>query len=138
MLLCAAVWDLAMMRCAQTLKGHKSSVRCVQFDDTRIVSGSWDNTIKVRLPLCRLDAVKSAFRADYKLVGVGQLWDVNTYRNTDTLQGHSNKLMCLQFDETKIISGAQDKTIVVWDLHTGKQLVCITHKHTLSLSTSLC
>jgi WD40 repeat protein len=37
-----------MMRCAQTLKGHKSSVRCVQFDDTRIVSGSWDNTIKVR------------------------------------------------------------------------------------------
>lgn len=58
---------------------------------------------------------------------------MNTYRNTDTLQGHSNKLMCLQFDETKIISGAQDKTIVVWDLHTGKQLVRVLFERTLSI-----
>jgi len=42
-----------------------------------------------------------------------QVWDAHTFKCTDTLQGHNNKLMCLQFDESKIISGAQDKTLKV-------------------------
>lgn len=27
---------------------HFTGISCIQFDDTRIVSGSWDKTIKVR------------------------------------------------------------------------------------------
>ncbi|KAK3322697.1 WD40-repeat-containing domain protein [Apodospora peruviana] len=34
------------------------------------------------------------------------------------LHGHSDSIYCLQFDESKIITGSRDKTIRVWDMHT--------------------
>ncbi|PHH72596.1 hypothetical protein CDD80_4414 [Ophiocordyceps camponoti-rufipedis] len=34
------------------------------------------------------------------------------------LNGHTDSIYCLQFDEHKIISGSRDKTIRVWDMHT--------------------
>lgn len=34
------------------------------------------------------------------------------------LHGHSDSIYCLQFDETKIITGSRDKTIRIWDMHT--------------------
>ncbi|UNI13871.1 hypothetical protein JDV02_000566 [Purpureocillium takamizusanense] len=36
------------------------------------------------------------------------------------LNGHSDSIYCLQFDEHKIISGSRDQTIRVWDMHTLK------------------
>jgi len=40
------------------------------------------------------------------------------------LNGHTDSIYCLQFDEHKIITGSRDRTIRVWDLHTLKcQLV---------------
>ena len=33
----------------RTFEGHTEGVSCVQFDDHRIVSGSHDNTIKVKV-----------------------------------------------------------------------------------------
>lgn len=38
----------------KVFEGHNGGISCVQFDDKRIVSGSWDTTIKVsyRLKLC--------------------------------------------------------------------------------------
>ncbi|KAJ4303948.1 hypothetical protein N0V88_001549 [Collariella sp. IMI 366227] len=34
------------------------------------------------------------------------------------LNGHTDSIYCLQFDETKIITGSRDRTIRVWDMHT--------------------
>ncbi|KAK3332365.1 WD40-repeat-containing domain protein [Cercophora scortea] len=34
------------------------------------------------------------------------------------LHGHTDSIYCLQFDESKIITGSRDKTIRVWDMHT--------------------
>ncbi|KAF7564001.1 hypothetical protein G7046_g97 [Stylonectria norvegica] len=34
------------------------------------------------------------------------------------LNGHSDSIYCLQFDEHKIITGSRDKTIRIWDMHT--------------------
>ncbi|KAL2262373.1 hypothetical protein VTK26DRAFT_1556 [Humicola hyalothermophila] len=34
------------------------------------------------------------------------------------LNGHTDSIYCLQFDEFKIITGSRDRTIRVWDLHT--------------------
>ncbi|KAH7162266.1 WD40-repeat-containing domain protein [Dactylonectria estremocensis] len=34
------------------------------------------------------------------------------------LNGHSDSIYCLQFDEYKIITGSRDKTIRVWDMRT--------------------
>ncbi|PSR80903.1 WD40-repeat-containing domain protein [Coniella lustricola] len=34
------------------------------------------------------------------------------------LNGHSDSIYCLQFDERKIITGSRDKTIRIWDMET--------------------
>ncbi|KAG5982010.1 hypothetical protein E4U55_002424 [Claviceps digitariae] len=34
------------------------------------------------------------------------------------LNGHTDSIYCLQFDEYKIISGSRDQTIRIWDMHT--------------------
>lgn len=34
------------------------------------------------------------------------------------LNGHSDSIYCLQFDENKIITGSRDRTIRIWDMHT--------------------
>ena len=57
------VWDLSMqgswssIACRVTMTGHHDMVRCIQVDDDKVVSGSYDRTLKVwdiRTGQCRL------------------------------------------------------------------------------------
>ncbi|KAK4447142.1 beta-TrCP [Podospora aff. communis PSN243] len=41
------------------------------------------------------------------------------------LNGHTDSIYCLQFDETKIITGSRDRTIRVWDMQTYACLLVI-------------
>ncbi|KAF9572853.1 hypothetical protein BGW38_008485, partial [Lunasporangiospora selenospora] len=73
------------------LLGHADSVYCVQFDHTKIVTGSRDCTIKI--------------------------WDLHTLKCLRTLTGgHTMSVLCLQFDDRIMVSGSSDTTIIVWDM----------------------
>ncbi|KAF9920419.1 hypothetical protein FBU30_009768 [Linnemannia zychae] len=85
------------------LIGHTDSVYCIQFDNTKIVTGSRDRTIK--------------------------FWDFHTLQCTDTLKGHSQSVLCLQFNEKMMVSGSSDNTIIVWDMETH-QPISRLHDHT--------
>ena len=78
--------------CLQTLKGHSEGVLSVAYspDGTKIISGSFDRTIKI--------------------------WDANTGECLKTLEGHSIYVYSVAYspDGTKIISGSRDKTIKIW------------------------
>ena len=37
-----------------------------------------------------------------------------------TIQGHQAAVSCLHFDETRIISGALDRLIKIWDMLNGE------------------
>ncbi|KAG0369871.1 hypothetical protein BGZ54_008609 [Gamsiella multidivaricata] len=78
------------------LIGHEDSVYCIQFDSTKIVTGSRDQTIK--------------------------FWDAHTLQCTDTLHGHSQSVLCLQYNEHRMISGSSDNTIIIWDMETRQPL----------------
>ncbi|UYV76441.1 hypothetical protein LAZ67_14000406 [Cordylochernes scorpioides] len=88
------VWDLSTQHtwssiaCKVTMVGHSHTVRCLQVDEDKVVSGSYDHTLKV--------------------------WDLRTGLCRETLVGHEGAVLCLQFDTTKIVSGSGDKTIKVW------------------------
>ncbi|XP_052225874.1 beta-TrCP-like isoform X2 [Dreissena polymorpha] len=82
---------------SETSKG----VYCLQYDETRIVSGLRDNTIKI--------------------------WDRNTLECVQVLTGHTGSVLCLQYDNNIIISGSSDSTVRVWDVRTGEMVNTLIH-----------
>ena len=90
----AKAWDLSgygldwsRVTCRRTFLGHNDTVRCLQVGGGVLVSGSYDNTLKI--------------------------WNVDTGLCTNTLRGHTDSVLCLQFDARKIVSGSADRTIRV-------------------------
>ncbi|KAK3045160.1 hypothetical protein LTS18_014430, partial [Coniosporium uncinatum] len=78
----------------QIFRGHSNGVMCLQFDDTTLVTGSYDSTIKI--------------------------WDIETGEEIRTLIGHDAGVRCLQFSDTCLVSGSLDNTIKIWDWRTGQ------------------
>jgi WD40 repeat protein len=78
----------------------------MSFDGSRIVSGSYDETIKV--------------------------WDSDTGDCLKTLRGHTTVVMsvCMSFDGSRIVSGSADETIVVYELFRASSdcTVCIVRE----------
>jgi WD40 repeat protein len=70
-------------------------------DGGHIVSGSWDNTVRV--------------------------WDGQSGQQQLCLQGHKSWVQSVACspDGERIVSGSWDKTVRVWDAASGKQLLCL-------------
>ncbi|KAI1341123.1 WD40-repeat-containing domain protein [Xylariaceae sp. FL0016] len=85
----------------RTLQGHSHSVRAIAADADTLVSGSYDNTVRV--------------------------WRISTGETVHVLQGHSQKVysVVLDMSRNRCISGSMDSFVKIWDLETGS---CI---HTL-------
>ena len=41
------LWDIECGECLRVLEGHDELVRCIRFDNKRIVSGAYDGKIKI-------------------------------------------------------------------------------------------
>jgi WD40 repeat protein len=80
-----------------TFLGHTNWVTsvCVSPDGSRIISGSYDNTVRV--------------------------WDAVSGACVSTLEGHTGYVwsVCVSPDGSRIISGSDDKTVRVWDAVSG-------------------
>ena len=86
-----------------SLKGHTGSLTSVAFsaDGKRIVSGSYDKTVKV--------------------------WDADKGTETLTLKGHTQPVSSVAFsaDGKRIVSGSYDKTVKVWDADKGTETLSL-------------
>lgn len=84
------IWNIKSDKC-KILEGHSEPVKCITvLPDGRIVSGSWDKTIKI--------------------------WDPNSGKCTKTLKGHSEGIYSLVvLDNDKLVSASDDHTIRIWD-----------------------
>ncbi|RUS24858.1 pyridoxal phosphate-dependent transferase [Jimgerdemannia flammicorona] len=91
--------------------GHQEGIYCVQFDESKIVSGSRDNTIKI--------------------------WDITTGRCLRTLSKHAASVLCLQYDDRYIVSGSSDNTMIQWDLATGEVIRTLKGHHESVLNLKL-
>ena len=98
----------------QILQGHDDIIRsiCLTSDDTRIISGSNDKTVRV--------------------------WDRENAFSIMTLQGHTDAVgtVCMNADGDQIISGGEDCMIRLWDLDTGAAIRILSGH--LDCVTSIC
>jgi WD40 repeat protein len=103
------VWNLNSYDCIGTLAGHTNGVHCAIFikwdlNNCTIVSGSWDNNIRV--------------------------WNIEEGKKT-ILSGHTNGVNCLLQlnwgrDQQTILSGSWDKSIRMWNIVTEQCLKVFT------------
>lgn len=130
-------------RCTvRTFEGHSQGISCVQFDDTRIVSGSSDKTIKVwnirtnaqwsvQTLVGHSGTVRCLHLEGKRLVSGStdksiKVWDLSTQESWSsiackvTMIGHTETVRCLQVDDDKVVSGSYDKTLKVWDIKSGE------------------
>jgi WD40 repeat protein len=91
-------------------------------DNLKIVSGSWDNCIKIwdavsgQLLNTLIDSDLASF-SDYQ--GEGGLGSQNRCRGS-----HTDRVYCVSFspDNSRIVSGSGDCCIKIWDAHSGQLL----------------
>ena len=127
------------------LQGHDDQVNSVAFspDRSKIVSGSFDHTIRVWdastgieiLPPLRgheYSVTSVAFSPDGSKIISGsfdktiRVWDASTgIEILPPLRGHNGEVHCVVFspDGSKIISGSYDMNIRVWDTSTGIEML---------------
>lgn len=79
----------------RTLQGHSHSVRAIAAHADTLVSGSYDNTVRV--------------------------WKISTGETVHVLQGHAQKVysVVLDTERNRCISGSMDSFVKIWDLETG-------------------
>lgn len=139
------VYDTELKK-LKTLKGHKNSVSSlIQLKNGNLVSGSFDNTIKIWdiekeqciqtlsdhtasvRSLCLLSKYANGFASasDDKTI---KIWNEGKCLNTFT--GHSSNVLCVvELENGTIASGSDDETIRIWN-RAGKCL------HTLQEQSS--
>lgn len=79
----------------RTLQGHTHSVRAIAAHTDTLVSGSYDNTVRV--------------------------WRISTGETVHVLQGHTQKVysVVLDVERNRCISGSMDSAVKIWDLESG-------------------
>jgi WD40 repeat protein len=126
-------------------KGHSWGISSVAIsrDGKYIVSGSWDNTVRlwdvetgkeIRTFTGHTGIVYSvALSGDGQTLASGsydksvRLWDVKTGKEIRLFKGHTNwvKSVSLSTASTYLVSGSYDGEIKIWDLQTGSLLVSL-------------
>ncbi|ORY95126.1 WD repeat-containing protein [Lobosporangium transversale] len=137
------VWDLTTFKCLGQLPGHEDYVECMQLAQHTLVTGSRDNTIRT-WNLADLNHARHNSRSsspspsessirsghingksadmeseDYSRSSIETVEVLNSCW-TSTLVGHTGHVTCLYYEDEKLLSGSNDKTIKEWDMTTGQ------------------
>ncbi|PIK33229.1 putative E3 ubiquitin ligase complex SCF subunit sconB [Apostichopus japonicus] len=111
------------------------------FTNHLLVSGSYDNTIKVwnsRSGACTRTllghegcvwdlALKRHYLASASQDRSVKIWDLDSCTLMHTLAGHAQAVFCVDMDKeaTTVISGSADRSVRIWNLHSGQQMKVI-------------
>ncbi len=137
--------DVATGRARAAWKGHAAAVVAVAFaaDSQRLATGSddgarvWDAAGKKVAFLAGAGAVRAvALTADGKRLATGggdrtvRLWDVASRESRGAWGGHTGPIGALAFDLAgRVLASAEDQTVRLWELPTGKVLHTLTNRH---------
>ncbi|CAJ0960823.1 unnamed protein product, partial [Mesorhabditis belari] len=130
--------------CGQTgaqlhlLQGHTDRISCMSIHGTTLVSGSWDQTLRVWdivhgkclhilavktwVGFVKFDGERVVFDGQAFAVNV---WNVHTEECLHTLTGHTERISSLLFEpERDLVFSGNSGSIRVWDVRSA---TCIAH-----------
>jgi WD40 repeat protein len=151
------LWNVADGAEIMSLEGHTEAIWNVRFspDGALLASGGHGKDNSVRLwdlrsgelvhtfqvpdwpPAKR--GIRLAFHPNGKILASGSnaggtihLWDLESFREIQTLAGHSQTVLSLHFhpDGKILASGSEDNTIKLWAIENGRELTSLEeHSH---------
>lgn len=131
------------------LNGHIDSIYCLQFDESKIITGSRDKTLRIwdmHTFECRLVIGPAEVVNDMSI-----LFDVNGrpvhYASTPESDRahesvpatvsfpihHKASVLCLQYDETMLVTGSSDSTCIVYSIKAGYRPIRRLQHHTAAV-----
>lgn len=125
------VWNYKRETIGDAIFAHKKPVSAIKVHKGKIISGGYDNTVKIwdmQTTLQIGDTItqkgKSALSiacTEDKIItgsmkGTIAIWDLSTNRLVEEFRAHHNRVVSVKVWKDKIISGSWDGTARVWEL----------------------
>ncbi|XP_076464176.1 uncharacterized protein LOC143296232 [Babylonia areolata] len=145
------LWDVDTGKALHQLRGHSEAITAVQFDEAKAVSGSADGDVRVwglDTGQCLLQLTTGqddnevycvVYNAEVIAAGysdsVVRLWG-HEGELLHSLREHLGVVRCLHINAHRLVSGGDQKMIVVWDYRAGRKLN-VAHRHPTRLQRML-
>ena len=101
------VWEIGVDEPMYTLTGHTGKIQALAFHPNgNLASASIDGTVR--------------------------LWDIEAQQEIRRFEGHSGQVTSVDFnpDGGRIVSGSRDRTLKLWEVDTGGELLLTLEGHT--------
>jgi len=130
-------WDTGNCH-SSVLNGHSGWVTCVDMNNNRLISSSYDGTVRVwntqtgnsLQVLGPLDSASPVWCTQFKssniIAGysdsIVRQWNTNTAQCIREFYGHAGGVKCLQFNEENglVFTGSDDKSVKIFDVRNGE------------------
>ena len=111
------LWDLRSGQVHRSLVGHTGAVTCLQFDESALVTGSADRSIRVCLPQ------NTEGNKESQLLMKTQIWDLRTGSIVDAY-AYDNPVTSMMFDTRRIVAAAGESVAKIYDRTDGRHWDC--------------
>ncbi|CAE6532380.1 unnamed protein product [Rhizoctonia solani] len=145
-------WATGQVQSIRFLKGHTGFCTTLLLKGNRLISGSYDETIrvwdirsgeekkclKVKAISC-LDFLpdEEVLVAGFHDVGRVQLFSTVTWAPIQTLQGHLYGIRAVALSPKYLVSAGADKALVCWDWRAGQKIVRFGQQTNLNIGVQI-
>ncbi|KZT55534.1 hypothetical protein CALCODRAFT_518713 [Calocera cornea HHB12733] len=145
-------WALGLAQTLRFLPGHAGYVTTLHLKGKRLISGSYDETVRVwdlesggLTKELRVKAVscldmlpdEEVFAVGFHDVGRVQVFSSLTWNVLQTLQGHLYGIRAIAMNSTYLVSAGADKALVCWDWRAGTKIVRFGQQTNLNIGVQL-
>ncbi|KAG9005368.1 hypothetical protein FRB94_001592 [Tulasnella sp. JGI-2019a] len=145
-------FSLGLAQSVRFLRGHTNFCTSLILKGNRLISGSYDETIRVwdvaaskqthvlqAKAISCLDYVpeESALVAGFHDVGRVQVWSTVTWQVVQTLQGHLYGIRSVAMSSKYVVSAGADKALVCWDWRAGQKIVRFGQQTNLNIGVQI-